>query len=142
MGAPMEQENEFAPYYIPYVETLSDGTVNEYKFYIQPDSDYIEWVQITHMDSTGIILDYVTYSFGGNGPIPGDMDIFAEVSAPADVKVIELTVVSPAGEKTYSIRKDAAIFWKGEALYSDEACTTAVTDLNWVTGSEATVYVK
>ena len=37
---------------------------------------------------------------------------------------------------------DAAISWKGAVLYSDEACTKAVTDLSWVDGSEAKVYVK
>jgi hypothetical protein len=51
-------------------------------------------------------------------------------------------VVTPNGKKTYSVRSDAAISWKGAALYSDEACTKAVTDLSWVDGSEAKVFVK
>ena len=70
------------------------------------------------------------------------MDIFAAVSAPEDAEAIALTVVTSNGEKTYSVRNDAAISWKGGALYSDANRTTAVTDLTWVDGSEATVYVK
>ena len=107
-----------------------------------PDTDYIERVEITHKDNAGNIVGYETCYIGGNGPIPGDMDIFAAISAPEDTEAIALTVVTSNGEKTYSVRNDAAISWKGGALYSDANRTTAVTDLTWVDGSEATVYVK
>ena len=70
------------------------------------------------------------------------MDIYQEISAPGNGQTVKLTVVSPVGEQTYAVRKDASISWKGEALYSDEACANAVHDLKWVDGREAKVYVK
>ena len=142
LGAQMEQESEYGAYYIPFEETVRGGMINEYKYWIHPDFDYIEFVAITHKDNTGAIVGYENCYIGGNGRILGDMDIFAAVSAPEDAEVIDLTVVSPNGEKTYSVRNDVAISWKGTVLYSDETCTTAVTDLTWVDGSEAKVYVK
>ena len=142
LGAPMMQDGENMPYYIPYAETVKDGMVNEYQYHIHPDTDYIERVEITQKDNAGNIVGYETCYIGGNGPIPGDMDIFAAISAPEDTEAIALTVVTPNGKKTYSVRNDAAISWKGGALYSDANRTTAVTDLTWVDGSEATVYVK
>ena len=142
LGAPMMQDGENLPYYIPYAETVKGGMVNEYQYHIHSDTDYIERVEITHKDNAGNIVGYETCYIGGNGPIPGDMDIFVAISAPEDTEAIALTVVTPNGEKTYSVRNDAAISWKGGALYSDANRTTAVTDLTWVDGSEATVYVK
>ena len=138
----MEQVDEYGPYSIPYVETRADGMISESRYWIHPDADYIEWIAITHKDSAGNVVGYESCYIGGNGPIPGDMDIYQEISAPGDVQTVKLTVVSPAGEKTYLIRKDAGISWKGSALYSDEACAHAVNDLNWVNGRKAKVYVK
>ena len=142
LTAPMEQVDEYGPYSIPYVETRADGMISESRYWIHPDADYIEWIAITHKDSAGNVVGYESCYIGGNGPIPGDMDIYQEISAPGDVQTVKLTVVSPAGEKTYLIRKDAGISWKGSALYSDEACAHAVNDLNWVNGRKAKVYVK
>ena len=142
LSAPMEQLEEYAPYYIPYEETEADGMHCAYQYWIHPDADYIEWIELTRKDSNGNIVGYEHCYIGGNGPIPGDMDVVQAVTAPEEVPAIRLTVVAPAGEKTYLIRKDAEIFWKGEALYSDEACVNAVTDLKWVTGSEAKVYAR
>lgn len=142
LTAPMEQLEEYAPYYIPYEEKSADGTCSAYRYWIHPDFDYIEWIELTHKDSAGNAAGYEHCYIGGNGPIPGDMDVVQEITAPAQVQAIRLTVISPEGEKTYLIRKDARISWKGKALYSDEACTNAVTDLNWVDSREAKVYAK
>lgn len=142
LTAPMERLEEYAPYYIPYEEMGMDGTRSAYRYWIHPDSDYIEWIELTHKDSDGNVVGYEHCYIGGNGPIPGDMDVVQEVTSPAEEQAIRLTVVSPVGEKTYLVRKDAGISWKGEALYSDEGCTTAVTDLSWVHSHEAKVYVK
>ena len=142
LGAPMEKEEEYAPYYIPYEETVGNGEINEYKFRIHPDSRYIEMVSLTRKDSNGNVLGYENCYIGGNGPIAGELDIFAQVSDPDDADAVKLTVVTPTGEKTYSIRQDATISWEGQALYRDEARTQAVTDLSWVTASKATVYAK
>ena len=139
LGASMENDGV---YYIPHEETVKGGMVKEYKYRIHPDMDYIEYVEITHKDNTGNVVGYEYCTIGGAYYIPGYMDVFAAVSAPEDAEAIALTVVTPNGEKTYSVRNDAAISWKGGALYSDEACTGAVTDLSWVDGSEAKVYVK
>ena len=142
LQAPMAQREEYSPYHIPYEETLSDGSVDEYIFCIYSDSDYIDVVEITHKDIAQNIVGYENWYLGGNGPIWREKDLIAEISAPEGVEVVKLTVVSPIGEKTHSIRKDAKISWKGEALYSDEACTKAVNDLSWVNGTEAMVYSK
>ena len=142
LGEPMAKDEDYGPYYIPYAETVGDGMVNEYQFCINSDFRYIDLIKITRKDSEGNVLGYEHRYIGGNGPIAGDLDIFAEVSDPADVDTVKLTVVAPTGEKTYSIRKDATISWEGEALYRDEARTQAVTDLSWVNGSSAKVYVK
>ena len=142
LTAPMEQLDEYAPYYIPFMETLADGSVLEYNYHIHSGSDYIEYVQITHKDSSQKIVGYDAWYIGGNGPFPNEKDILTEITAPEGVDVVELTVVSPIGEKTYSIRKDAAISWKGGSLYSDESCTDTVNDLSWVSDSKAKVYVK
>ena len=140
--APMEQLDEYGPYSIPYREIRADGTSSEYRYWIHPDSDYIDWIAIIHKDSDGNIVGHETCYLGGNGPIPGEMDIYQEISAPGNGQTVKLTVVSPVGEQTYAVRKDASISWKGEALYSDEACANAVLDLKWVDGREAKVYVK
>jgi hypothetical protein len=129
-------------YYIPYEETVKGGMVKEYKYRIHPDMDYIDYVEITQKDNTGNVVGYEYCSIGGAYYIPGCIDVYAAVSAPEDAEAIALTVVTPNGEKTYFVRNDAAISWKGAALCSDEACTEAVTDLSWVDGSEAKVYVK
>lgn len=142
LGEPMTMDEGGYAYYIPYEETVGNGVVKEYKYYIHTDSDFIERVEITKKDSAQNVLGYEHCYIGGNGPIAGDLDIFAAVSQPEDAETVMLTVVSPIGEKTYSIRKDAKISWKGGALYSDETCTKSVSNLNWVNGPEATVYVK
>ena len=142
LTAPMERLEEYAPYYIPYEEIGKDGARSAYRYWIHPDADYIEWIELIRKDSAGNVVGYEHCYIGGNGPIPGDKDVVQEVTAPAQVQAIRLTVASPVGEKTYLVRKDAQISWKGEALYSDEACINAVTDLNWVDSLEANVYVK
>ena len=142
LTAAMEQLDEYGPYSIPRTEAKADGAFSEYRYWIHPDFDYIEWIAITHKDSAGNVIGHESCYIGGNGPIPGELDVYQEISAPGDVQTIKLTVHSPAGEKTYSIRRDASITWQGEALYSDEACTQAVRDLTWVDGRSAKVYVK
>lgn len=142
LAAPMERLEEYAPYYIPYEETKADGMRSTYRYWIHPDADYIEWIELIHNDSAGNVVGYEHCYIGGNGPVPGDLDVVQEVTAPAQVPAIRLTVVSPAGEQLYLIRKDAEISWKGEAMYSDEACISAVTDLKWVNSREAKVYVR
>lgn len=142
LTAPMEQREYLSPYHIPYEETLADGSVDEYKYCIHPDSDYIDVVEITHKDSAQNIVGYENWYLGGNGPIWCEKDVFTDVTTPEGVGVVQLTVVSPNGEKTYSIRKDAKITWKGKSLYSDDSCTKAVNDLSRISGTDATVYVK
>ena len=141
MAAGIAYNEETGYYYVPYVETL-DGGVDEYVYSIHPDSDFFDRVEITHKDAAGTITGYTQCYIGGNGYPYGNVDVFAEISEPSDADVIKLTVVTANGEKTYSIRKDASISYEGEALYSDEACTIAVSDLSWVDGKTATVYVK
>ena len=140
--APMQQEEPYAPYYIPYTEPLADGNTCSHKYWIHSGSDYIEWIERTYKDAagnkTGIEICYI----GGNGPMPMEMDVFAAVSEPTDEKAVQLTVISPTGEKTYSIRRDAKIFWKGDPLYQDADCTKAVQELSWIKGGKGTVYAK
>ena len=142
LTAPMERMEEYAPFYIPYEEIGEDGLRSTYRYWIHPDADYIEWIEIVHKDSAGNAVGYEHCYIGGNGPIPGDMDVVQEIAVPAEGQAIRLTVVSAAGEKTYLIRKDARISWKGEALYSDEAYVNAVTDLQWANSREVKVYAR
>ena len=116
--------------------------MKEYRYCIHSDIDYIDRVEITTGDREGKVLERETVYIGGNGPIPGDKDIISEITEPSGGKAVKLTVVTAAGEKTYRIRRDAKISWKGEALYSDKECTQAVADLAWVGGDKATVYAK
>ena len=141
MVAGVMYDEETGYYFVPYAETL-DGGVDEYEYFINADSDFFDRVVITHKDAAGTITGYTHCYIGGNGYPYGSVDVFAEISEPSDADVIKLTVVTANGEKTYSIRKDAKISYTGEVLYSDEACTVAVTDLSWVDGKTATVYVK
>lgn len=141
-SATVEYDEESGCYYIPSTPSLNDGYTNESKYYIHPDFDYIDRVVITHKDASDSIVGYTHCYIGGNGYPTRGVDVIAEISEPDDAEVVKLTVVTANGEKTYSIRKDASISYEGEALYSDEACTTAVSDLSWVDGKTATVYVK
>lgn len=125
-------------YYIPYTHTDPDGTVLNYTLWLHPDFDFIDRVEITADGREGVVECYI----GGNGPIAGDLDIYAAVSQPEDADAVELTLVSPAGEKSYHVRADAAVSWQGAPLYRDKACTQAVTDLSWVEGAKATLYAK
>ena len=141
LGAPMVRDEETGIYYIPYEETEND-MVKEYEYWIHPDFHFIEHAEITQKDNAGTIIGHESIYFSGNGPTGTEKDVFMEVTEPSDADTVDLTVVSPIGEKTYKIRTDASISWKGGAIYSDEACTTAVTDLSWVNGGSATVYAK
>ena len=81
------------------------------------------------------------------GPVFANFILADEINrAPAKVQSALLEAMQEhqvtIGEKTYKIRTDASISWKGGAIYSDEACTTTVTDLSWVNGGSATVYAK
>ena len=142
MTEPMEQSDPYAPFYIPSVETMSDGSVHEYKYHIHSGADFIEFIEITRKDSSQKIVGYDHWYLGGNSAFPNDKDILTDITAPEGVEVVQLTVVSPIGEKSYAIRKDAKISWKGESVYRDEACTNSVNDLSWADGSEAKVYTK
>ena len=140
LGEPMVRDEETGIFYIPYEETVKD-MVKEYKYWIH-ESYFIERAEVTQKDYNDTVLGYQTIYFSGNGPTGTDKDVFFEVTEPSDVSAVKLTVVSPKGETTYQIRSDASVSWKGGALYSDAACTTAVTDLTWVNGDTATVYAK
>lgn len=142
LGAPMILGDGGYAYYIPFEKTVGGGMTNYYRYWIHPDFDNIDRVDITHKDSAQNIVGYTMYYIGGNGPIPGELDIYTAIAAPEDVDTVALIVNTVNGAKTYTVRSDAAIFWKGGALYSDEACTQAVTDLFWADGSKANVYVK
>ena len=129
-------------YYIPYEETTDGGETLEYKYWINPDFDNIERVEVFRKDGSGDLIDRTECYIGGNGPIPGDKDVYTEITDPGDVVKIKLTVVFPDGEKTYTVRSDAGIYRMGGELYRDEACLEAVSDLSWVSGGSAKVYVK
>ena len=129
-------------WFIKYAEDSDDGTKTEYTYNISQDFDYIDRVVIEDYDDSEKLTQKTDIYIGGNGGNPVDRNVREEITEPTDADTIKLTVVTPNGKKEIAVRKDSAVLLNCEAVYKDKECTAPVSDLSWVNGKTAEVYVK
>lgn len=134
------QEDDYG-WHICHSEEEPDGTRIDYDYKISSDFDYIDRVIVNTYDSAARLTGITEVYIGGNGGIPVNRCVRDEITSPEEMNTVNV-IVANAGNKSVSIRSDAAIGWEGAQLYADEDCFEPIAELSSVSSDSVAVYAK